>query len=124
LKSSDFPSLKYRSDEAAALLFSMGHEHRLRVLIILSEGEATVKSLAEKVGLTQSALSQHLGRLRKAKLVKTRRDATKLYFSCTSPAVFRVLGTLDDIFKSASDERDKLGSVSEADSGKRIEEDR
>jgi DNA-binding transcriptional ArsR family regulator len=72
----------------------------LRVLIILSQGEATVKSLTEKVGLTQLALSQHLAKLRKGKLVKTRRESQRIYYSCTSAAVLRVLEALDDIFKT------------------------
>lgn len=97
MKHLEFPSLKYHSHEAAALLLSMANEHRLRVLMILGEGEATVNSLVEKVGLTQSALSQHLAKLRKAKLVKTRREAQKIYYSCSSPAALGVLTVLDGI---------------------------
>jgi hypothetical protein len=49
VKHLEFPSLKYHSHEAAALLLSMAKEHRLRVMMILGEGEATVNSLVEKV---------------------------------------------------------------------------
>jgi ArsR family transcriptional regulator, virulence genes transcriptional regulator len=85
-------------------MFNMGNPQRLHLLIILSEGEASVNFLAEKVGLSQSALSQHLARLRKGKLVKTRRDAQKIYYSCASPAVLELLAVLTDIYSTPTEE--------------------
>ncbi|MNT69418.1 putative HTH-type transcriptional regulator YgaV [compost metagenome] len=57
-----------------------------------------VGALANKVGLSQSALSQHLSKLRAQNLVSTRRDAQTIYYSSSSDAVMRILGTLSDIY--------------------------
>ncbi|MGV3633379.1 MAG: ArsR/SmtB family transcription factor, partial [Pseudorhodoplanes sp.] len=54
--------------------------------------------IAQRVGLSQSALSQHLSRLRSLRLVNTRRDKQTIYYSCTSEHVRRLFGTLDAIF--------------------------
>jgi DNA-binding transcriptional ArsR family regulator len=62
-----------RFEISAALLSGMANKHRLRVLMILADGEATVKSMADQMGISQSALSQHLAKLRKGRLVNTRR---------------------------------------------------
>lgn len=61
--------------EATRLLKALSSEPRLLVLCYLSEaGEMSVGELVEHIGLSQSALSQHLGRLRDEGLVTTRKD--------------------------------------------------
>jgi len=91
-------------DRRAKLLSYMGGEHRLRVLIILRQGEASVRFLAKETGLTHSALSQHLAKLRKAKLVKTRRDGQTIHYSCSSPAVLKMLDVLDEIYRKPDED--------------------
>jgi DNA-binding transcriptional ArsR family regulator len=71
---------------------------RLMILCSLVEGEVPVGVLASQVGLSQSALSQHLSKLRAQKLVKTRRDAQTIYYSSSSEQVIKVLRTLEDIY--------------------------
>ncbi|MDP6774579.1 MAG: metalloregulator ArsR/SmtB family transcription factor, partial [Rhodospirillales bacterium] len=60
---------------ASTLLKAMSNQHRLLILCQLVVGEKCVSDLEEIVGLSQSALSQHLARLRRDNLVKTRRAA-------------------------------------------------
>jgi DNA-binding transcriptional ArsR family regulator len=84
----------------AALLSNMANCHRLHVLMILKEGEASVSSMLSKLRLSQSALSQHLARLRDGKLVATRREGQAIYYSCKSPTVFRLLDLLTDIHRA------------------------
>lgn len=84
--------------EAAGLLAAMANENRLRILCRLLEGEVSVNELAEQVGMTQSALSQQLGKLRALRLVDTRRDARQIYYHLASPEVSRVLETLYGIY--------------------------
>lgn len=85
-------------DNAAVLLSAMENPKRLAILKILVDGEMPVGQLSEKVGLSQSALSQHLSKLRSAKLVQTRRDAQTIYYISHSEAVRRILATLEEIF--------------------------
>jgi DNA-binding transcriptional ArsR family regulator len=91
-------SLSEHSSAAAGLLSAMANPKRLLILCCLVKGEVAVGALASQVGLSQSALSQHLSKLRAQKLVKTRRDAQTIYYSSTSESVLKVLETLEDIY--------------------------
>lgn len=75
----------------ADFLQAMGNHHRLAVLVELAQGERSVGELRRAVGLRPSALSQHLAKLRAGGLVRTRRDATRIYYSLSSAEVFSVL---------------------------------
>lgn len=83
---------------AARLMRALSNERRLMVLCELSNGEATVGDLAERVGLSSSALSQHLAKLRVDELVRTRRDAQTIYYRLGDPAAARVIALLADIY--------------------------
>lgn len=72
--------------------------------------ETSVGDLVRKLNLSQSALSQHLAKLRTHDLVQTRRDAQTIYYRCADEGVQRVLSTLNEIFESAA------GTTSELDS--------
>lgn len=93
------PEMEERAGEAAQLLRLLANERRLLVLCHLStEGEVTVGRLAEMVGLSQPAISQHLAKLRADGLVATRRAATSIHYRVADPRVGRLLLTLRDIF--------------------------
>ena len=94
----DTIDLTAHANVAAALLSAMANPKRLLILCNLVKGEIPVGALATEVGLSQSALSQHLSKLRAQKLVKTRRDAQTIYYSSSSESVIRVLETLEDIY--------------------------
>jgi DNA-binding transcriptional ArsR family regulator len=83
---------------AAELLSAMSNASRLEILRMTSEKEWCVSDLAEKIRISQSALSQHLKRLRDAKIVQTRRDGHNIYYRCASSAVSKMLVTLDQIY--------------------------
>jgi DNA-binding transcriptional ArsR family regulator len=95
MKSSKFVD---HADDAAALLSLLANGKRLMIVEQLLDQEMSVGAIAEKVELSQSALSQHLAKLRSLKLVETRRDRQMIYYSCKSDAARRLLGTLEDIF--------------------------
>ena len=86
---------------AATFLTLMGNEKRLTIVSHLLEGEMSVGAIAEKVSLSQSALSQHLAKLRALELVETRRDRQMIYYSCKSDAVRALLRMLDAVFGEA-----------------------
>ncbi|HSV30371.1 MAG TPA: metalloregulator ArsR/SmtB family transcription factor [Candidatus Omnitrophota bacterium] len=80
---------------AARLLQAMGNPHRLLVLRELLDGEKCVGELLRTAGIQQSALSQHLARLRSDGLVTARRAARNIFYSLAGgdvPMVLRSLG--------------------------------
>ena len=91
-----------RADEAAEFLTLLGNGKRLAIIGHLLEGELSVGSIAGKVELSQSALSQHLAKLRALGLVQTRRDRQMIYYSCESEPVKRLMTTLDGIYGNGS----------------------
>ena len=91
------------TETAAAFLTLMGNEKRLAIMSHLVDDELTVGTIAEKVDLSQSALSQHLAKLRAFGLVQTRRDRQMIYYSCRSEAVRQLLATLGAIFSASSE---------------------
>ena len=76
--------LRSNAHRASRLLKALSNERRLMVLCHLSQGEKSVGELERAVGLGQSALSQHLARLRRDALVRTRREAQTIYYSLAS----------------------------------------
>ena len=86
---------------ASSILKAMSNPHRLLVLCQLAGGEKSVGELEKIIGLSQSALSQHLARLRRQNLVKTRRQAQTIFYSLYGDEAARVLGALHGIFAEA-----------------------
>ncbi|MEM7462158.1 MAG: metalloregulator ArsR/SmtB family transcription factor [Pseudomonadota bacterium] len=91
--------LENNLSEASKLLSAMSNSHRLMVLCKLLDGEMSVTTLADSVGLSQSALSQHLAKLRERNLVATRREAQTIYYSLASKDVSAVLLTLYKLYR-------------------------
>ena len=88
-----------RAAEASALMKALSNEHRLLVLChLVSAGEMTVGALVDAVGLSQSALSQHLARLRDEGLVAFRREAQTLHYRVSDPRAGQVLQLMRDVF--------------------------
>ena len=91
--------LAKQAGEAARLLKLLGNEKRLLVLCFLAvRGEMNVGELVEVVKLSQSALSQHLARLRADGLVTFRRTSQTLHYSVADKNALRVLQVLKDIY--------------------------
>jgi ArsR family transcriptional regulator, virulence genes transcriptional regulator len=87
------------ANEAAGVLKSLSNEKRLMILCkLLENGEMSVLPLADQVGLGQSALSQHLARMRAEKIVDFRRNGQTLYYRVADPRVAKILTSLKSIF--------------------------
>ena len=85
--------------KAAALLRTVGNEQRLLVLCLLIEQrEASVGTLLEQVDLSQSALSQHLARMREEGLIDSTRDAQRILYSIKNDAVHQLISTLKTLY--------------------------
>jgi DNA-binding transcriptional ArsR family regulator len=88
-------TLAAKAAAVAELLQALANDKRLLILCTLVErGEVTAGELAGAVGLSQSALSQHLARMRDEKLVAFRRDAQTLWYRIADPRVETLLSTL------------------------------
>lgn len=83
---------------AATLLRALANERRLLVLCQLGDGELSVGALQERLGVSQSALSQHLAILREEGIVATRREAQTIFYRIADPAAVQVIATLAAIF--------------------------
>lgn len=94
----DFEQLQDNARRASALLKAMSNEHRLLILCQLSRGEKSVGELERLIGLSQSALSQHLARLRRDSLVQTRRSAQTIFYSLKGEEASAVIHTLYGLY--------------------------
>ena len=95
--------MQENAGRASSLLKSMANESRLMILCQLSQQEMTVGDLIKKIPLSQSALSQHLGVLRREGLVKTRRESQFVWYSLDSNEAKAVIGTLYELFCAECD---------------------
>lgn len=94
----DMARFETSAAKAARLLRSLANERRLMILCQLSGGERSVGELLPLIGLSQSALSQHLAVLRGDGLVATRREGQSIHYSIADPAAAQVMVTLAAIF--------------------------
>ena len=95
---SDMKAMRRHAGEAAGMLRALSHEARLRVLCELVDGERTAGDLVARSGLSQSALSQHLAKLREEGLVTTRRESQVIFYRLDDPRAARLLGILHEIY--------------------------
>jgi ArsR family transcriptional regulator len=94
----DIARFEASAKEAAKLLRALSNERRLMILCQLADGERSVGELQPRVGLSQSALSQHLAGLRQEGVVATRREGQTIWYRIADPAAVRVVATLAEIF--------------------------
>ena len=86
------------ADQAERFLKKLANSNRLMVLCVLIEGELSVGELNELVPISQSALSQHLAKLRDAGFVSTRRESQTIYYQLADPRVKVIIESLYTMF--------------------------
>jgi DNA-binding transcriptional ArsR family regulator len=95
----DITRFEASAAEAAKLLRVLGNERRLMILCKLVEaGEMTVGALVEAIGLSQSALSQHLAKMRDENIVTFRRDSQTLWYRIADPRIEQLMAELHRLF--------------------------
>ena len=94
----DLSLFEASAGRAATLLRLLANEKRLMILCQLADGELTVGDIQSRVGLSQSALSQHLALLRAEGIVATRREGQAIFYRLDDPAAMRVIETLAELF--------------------------
>lgn len=87
---------------------TLGHPARIRVLELLSEREHAVAEMLPEVGIEPAHLSQQLAVLRRANLVKTRKEGSNVYYSLTSPHVAELLRVARTILSGVLAEQAEL----------------
>jgi len=88
-----------KASQAASLLKLLANENRLLILCrLVKEHELSVSELADVVGLSQSALSQHLAKMREEGLLATRREAQTVYYRIANADAARLLSLLKNIY--------------------------
>ena len=97
--SDDLAGFAGQAAEAVAVLKSISHEGRLLVLCYLGQaGELSVGQLVDRIGLSQSALSQHLAKLRAEGLVATRKSSQTVFYRIAETRILTLLATLHDLY--------------------------
>ncbi|UXU74314.1 MULTISPECIES: ArsR/SmtB family transcription factor [unclassified Paracoccus (in: a-proteobacteria)] len=91
-------ALQQRAEEVAARLGLVANAKRLLILCELTQGERSVGALQQAVGLSQSALSQHLAKLREANVVATRREGQTIYYRISDPHIETLMAALYEAF--------------------------
>ena len=87
-----------QAENAERFLKQLANGKRLMVLCVLSEGELSVSDLNQQIPISQSALSQHLAKLRDAGFVTTRRESQTIYYQLSDPRVKTIIQDLYALF--------------------------
>lgn len=90
--------LEARADEVARRLSLMANAKRLLILCTLARGEASVTALQQALDIGQSALSQHLAKLRDGGVVATRREAQTIFYRLADAQTVSLMEALYDTF--------------------------
>lgn len=99
LRTLSLDGFEEKASEAALMLKALGNEKRLMILCkLLEQGEMSVMTLNREVGLSQSALSQHLARMREENILGTRRVAQQIFYHVSDPKVRKILATLKTLY--------------------------
>ena len=91
-------ALQEKADHVAGRLALVANAKRLLILCELVKGERSVGALQAAVGLGQSALSQHLAKLRDARMVDTRREGQTIHYRISDPKVQLLMAALYEAF--------------------------
>ena len=95
----DLSVLRRNAGAATSMLRALANERRLMILcLLISDEELSAGELAAEVGLSQSAASQHLAKMRDEGLITFRREAQSIHYRIADPNVKRLIATLKAIF--------------------------
>ncbi|GAA3547137.1 metalloregulator ArsR/SmtB family transcription factor [Zobellella aerophila] len=94
----DIEQMEANAADAVRLLKALANERRLFILCHLLDKELSVGEMNLHLGLSQSALSQHLAILRNERLVRTRKEAQTVYYSLQSDEVREVIALLHRLY--------------------------
>jgi DNA-binding transcriptional ArsR family regulator len=89
-------------NRASRSLKAMSHPLRLKILCTLGEQEVSVQDIVERVGTSQSNISQHLAILRDKGILASRKDANRVYYRMVDARTLKLIEMMRDLFCSAA----------------------
>ena len=99
LRTSDLSALRHNAGAAASMLRAVANERRLMILcLLIADEELSAGELAQEIGLSQSATSQHLAKMREEGLITFRRESQTVHYRIADSDVKRLIATLKTIY--------------------------
>src|SRR5512138_878944 len=85
-------------EQASRAMKAMSHPLRLKILCVLGDKEVSVQDIVDHVGTSQSNISQHLAILRDKGVLRTRKDANRVFYRVGDTRTLKLLGMMRDVF--------------------------
>lgn len=90
-------------DQATRAMKAMAHPLRLKILCILGDAELSVQEIVDCVGTSQSNISQHLAILREKGVLRTRKDANRVFYRIGDERTLILIGMMREVFCGSED---------------------
>lgn len=90
-------------ERASRSLKAMSHPLRLKILCTLGDQEISVQDIVDRVGTSQSNISQHLAILRDKGILSARKDANRVYYRVEDARTLRLIGMMRNVFCTMAD---------------------
>ena len=90
-------------ETAARALKAISHPLRLKILCVLGDEEVSVQEIVDCVGTSQSNISQHLAILREKGVLRTRKDANRVFYRIGDERTLTLIGMMREVFCGADD---------------------
>ena len=85
-------------DQASRAIKAMAHPLRLKILCVLGNQEISVQEIVDCVGTSQSNISQHLAILREKGVLRTRKEANRVYYRVSDERTLLLIGMMREVF--------------------------
>ena len=85
-------------EQASRAMKAMSHPLRLKILCVLGDREVSVQDIVAAVGTSQSNISQHLAILRDKGVLRTRKDANRVYYRVGDTRTLKLISMMRDVF--------------------------
>lgn len=85
-------------DDASRAMKAMSHPLRLKIVCVLGDQEVSVQDIVDQVGTTQSNISQHLALMREKGVLRTRKDANRVFYRLADVRMLGVISMVRDVF--------------------------
>jgi ArsR family transcriptional regulator len=85
-------------EQASRSMKAIAHPLRLKILCLLGSREVSVQEIVERVGTSQSNISQHLAILRDKGILTARKDANRVFYRVGDVRTLRLIGMMREVF--------------------------